>query len=162
MKIKFFLWMTTALSLFATHTVNFDALSMEQAKENRHLLSLKGEVIQIRGFWYPLSNEEGILASHPELKSCCLRAPTKIDNQVIVKGDNLALLQPQRALTLEGVFNIAPAYNEKGELVQLFVLEQSREVPRLNGDMKWVFALVFFFLLALGINSWKKNHVFKS
>lgn len=158
MKIErfFFLFTAAALSISATQTIGFDALSLEQAQENGYLWSLKGEVIQMRGFWYPLSDEEGILASHPQLKSCCVGAPAKIEQQIVVKGDDLALLQPQRALTVEGIFNIEPAYNSKGELVQLFVLKQSREVPRMNSDMKWAIAILFIFFFTFWI--WKKKN----
>lgn len=157
MKIKgiIFLFIAGTISLFASHTVNFDDLSIDQAKENGYLWSLKGEVVQIRGFWYPLSVAEGILASQPQLKSCCIRAPAKIEQQVLVKGGDLALLQPQRALTLEGIFKIEPAYNPNGELVQLFVLEQSKEVPREHSYMKWAVAFISF----VGLIFWKKNNV---
>lgn len=154
MKIKraAFLFTIQAVSLFSIPTISFDTLSIEGAKERGDLWSLTGEEVQIRGFWYPLSSEEGVLAPHPQLKSCCVRAPAKMEQQVVVKRGELAQLQPQRALTLEGIFKIDPAYNSKGELVQLFVLEEAKEVLRESESMPWGIAMIvvmaFFFTLA--------------
>lgn len=106
---------------------NLDFEDLYSEKDHFNLLFLQDQKIEIRGFWYPLSHEEGILSSQPGLKSCCLKAPAKIEEQILVKG-TIAFLSAQRAITLEGIFKIEPRYNAEGELIQLFVLEQAREI----------------------------------
>lgn len=91
--------------------------------------SLQGQIVQVRGFWYPLSEEGGVLAAHPGIKSCCLAVPTKIYQQVIVKGA-LDSLPAKQVVTLEGVFTIKPLSNREGEMIQFYVLEQAKEVQR--------------------------------
>lgn len=140
-KIKAFfalLFMFGSLPLFATHSLSFDDFSFGNAKETGILYPLQGQLVQVRGFWYPLSVDDGILAPHPQLKSCCLQAPAKIEQQLLIKGKALSSLSSQRALTIEGIFRIQPFYNSKGELVQFFVLEQAKEVPQHNYSINWV------------------------
>lgn len=132
------LFISSSLYLFGARSLSFNDLSFENAKETGLLPSLQGQIVQVRGFWYPLSVDDGILAPHPQLKSCCLQAPAKIEQQILVKGKALSSLPPQRALTLEGIFQIEPAYNAKGELIQFFILNQAKEVSRPSDSMNWV------------------------
>lgn len=123
--------------------VNFDDFSLENSERNSPLWNLQGHMIQMRGFWYSLSPDEGLLASQPHLKSCCLKAPAKIDQQLLVKG-KIASFSTKRAITLEGVFKIEPRYNSEGQLIQLFVLEQPVLVSESNGLLIWLILGVFF------------------
>lgn len=126
------LFIASSLHLFGTHSLSFNDFSFDNAKETGILPSLQGQLVQVRGFWYPLSPDEGILAPHPQLKSCCLQTPAKIEQQLLIRGKTLSLLSSKRVLTLEGILHIQPAYNSKGELIQFFVLEQAQEVPKIN------------------------------
>ena len=144
-----FLIVASTMHLSAAPLLNFDDFSFENAKETGSLWSLQGQVVQVRGFWYPLSGEEGILTPHPQLKSCCLRAPNKIEQQVLIKGAALAMLSPQKVLSLEGTFHIQPAYNAKGELIQLFVLERAQEVYRPQGAMVGGILLIAFLIMLM-------------
>jgi len=152
--LTLFMFLSCA-SLSAAHELLFDHLSFENAKGGGALEQWIGQPVHVRGFWYPLSGEEGVLASHPLLKSCCLQTPSKIDQQILVKGKALAFLPSQRALTVKGVFNIQPAFNSKGELVQLFVLENATEVSYDKGhSILWILgglvALVTFVIFKWG------------
>lgn len=92
-------------------------------------LGLHGKIVRARGFWHPLSSNEGVLSNELDLKSCCIRAPAKIAQQIFVKNAPFTLT-PKRAITLEGRFNIEPRYDENGQIVQLYVLEEAKEVEK--------------------------------
>ncbi len=85
------------------------------------------QVVRMRGFWYPQTAEKGILAAYPDLKSCCLSSPAKRGQQILVKGE-VGSLPPQKVVTVEGIFKIAPLYDEEGKLIQFYVLEEAKEV----------------------------------
>jgi len=52
------------------------------------LLELDGHQVQIRGFIYQLSQGEWILATTPNLKSCCLGTDSQAGNQIYVSWDS--------------------------------------------------------------------------
>ena len=135
----------------APRTLSFEDLSLDISEKHSLLLTLQGQTVQIRGFWYTLSPEEGILAPQPNLKSCCLKVPGKVQQQLIVKGEKLSLLPAQRALTLEGIFKIEPVYDFQGHLAQAFILEQAKEVPQPNFHLSLILLLaIFIFLFSIG------------
>lgn len=105
-----------------------------------------GQTVQIRGFWYPLTADQGILAKTPQLKSCCINAPTKITEQVLVKGNISAAAQ--RAITLEGTFKIEPLHNAQGELVQFYILDQAKEVASSNSKSSWIICGLIIYAIA--------------
>lgn len=119
-----------SMHLFSSPLLFFEDLTFKNVEEGGALYDWKGQFVEVRGFWYPLTDETGVLASHPLLKSCCLQIPSKVEEQLFVKGSHLNLLPSQRALTLEGFFNVEPIYNAKGELIQFFVLDNAKEVSR--------------------------------
>lgn len=117
---------------------------------NHPIWQLQGSTLQARGFWHPVSSEHGILSGSPEIKSCCMQAPAKIHEQLIVRGDISSLL-PQRAVTLEGVFQIAPQKNSKGEIIQLYVLDQAREIQSPHEYLTLFSLLILLPLIGLAI-----------
>jgi len=128
--------------------LNIGDFPADPPPETHALWSLQGEFVQVRGFWYPVSSDQGVLASHPGLKSCCLAAPAKLRQQLIVKGQ-LASLAPQRVVTLGGIFKIDPLYNREGELLQFYVLEQAREVHQEASYLPYLILGLFLALLVL-------------
>lgn len=115
----------------------------------------------MRGFWYPLSPQEGILATQTNLKSCCLKAPAKIQEQIFVKGDVVSFF-PQKALTLEGIFRIEPSYNVEGQLVQLFVLEKAKEVHQSNFFLYLAIFSIFIISMWAFYFYWSRSNQFSS
>lgn len=93
------------------------------------LWTFQDREVEVRGFWYPLSPDQGILAPTPNLKSCCIGTPTKVSQQLIVKG-RLPSSYDQQAVAVRGVFKIEPLYDFEGQLIQLYVLEKPKEVER--------------------------------
>jgi hypothetical protein len=143
----FFLVSSWPFCLNSEEILKFDDLT-EFPKPADPLFSFQGKLVQVRGFWHPLSDGQGILAPSPNLKSCCLRAPARIHQQLIVKG-HFPNLSVQRAVTLEGIFKIAPQYNEEGKLIQLYILENSREVKE---ETSYSLLLMAVVLVALCIS----------
>lgn len=108
--------------------LSFDESFPDNLPENPTLMTYQGERVQLRGFWYP---DEGILASETNLKSCCVKSENNVLKRVLVKGE-IGPISPQRAHTLEGTFKIDPIFNEKGSLIQFYVLENANVVERPN------------------------------
>ncbi len=131
--------------------LNFSELPTHIDKiEDLPLWNLHGKDVLIRGFWYPLSRDMGILSSQTNLKNCCLKIHTKVHQQIFVKGD-ISSFCSQKALTIEGIFTIEPIYNSEGHLVQLFVLNQAKEIrplslsiPKFIGSFITLCCVVFF------------------
>lgn len=140
------------------HTLHFDDLSAENALENSSLWGLSGKVVQLRGFWYPLSSHEGILSSQIDLKSCCLKDPAKIQQQILVEG-NVDGFAAGKALTMEGIFKIQPRHNLEGELVQLFVLEQAKVIDQSNLSS---YLIVGVGLILLSVSFYLRGRIFRS
>lgn len=135
-KIIFIVFLSLSAYIFSEEPVpqlNLAEFPAEAPDDGHALWSLHGHGVLIRGFWHPLASDEGVLTASPQVKSCCLKAPSKIHQQVIVKG-MAPLPQFQKAATLEGIFKIEPLYNKEGEAVQYYVLEQAKEFqpPGLN------------------------------
>lgn len=82
--------------------------------------------IQIRGFLYP-TVDGYILAATPNVKSCCLRSPARIQEQILIK-DKLSKSHSGIVVNLQGTLRIAPKYNETGELSQYYLLDDVKEL----------------------------------
>lgn len=141
--LSFIFLCMSCFSLLADNpqTLNISDFLDEIPAETQSIYSLQNQVVRVRGFWYPLTANQGILASTPHLKSCCIKAPAKIYQQLIVKGD-LASLSSQKAITLEGIFKIDPQYNSEKELIQLYVLINAKELQQpFSSRLLWILGL---------------------
>ena len=107
--------------------------------------SYQSQSISIRGFWYPLNENQGILSSSPHLKSCCVGAAHSIHQQILVENisEHVSTQQP---VTLEGIFKINPKYHPDGQLSQLYVLEQAHLV---QPSSYFIFIISSFILMLL-------------
>ena len=108
--------------------ITFDELFSNDEILLSQLPSMQGEVIQIRGFWYPISQEEGILAAQPNLKSCCLKRGSRSKQHLNVKGD-VGLFPEQKAVTVQGTFSLKKNSLATPSNEQLYILEKSIMVP---------------------------------
>lgn len=151
---KILIWLFLVINPFldaSPQVLNLAEFPAEIPADSDPIWSMQGRVVRIRGFWYPISSDEGMLAGSPQMKSCCIKAPSKITQQVLVKG-SLASTIPQRAVTMEGIFRIDPRYNQEGGMVQYFVLDQAKEI-HISGYMIliWIIsgcgALCFSYLI---------------
>lgn len=73
------------------------------ASPNNDHISFHNRQVKIRGFLYHTQEKGWILASEPNLKSCCLGNPEKINQQIFV-SETSALRQSNHAVIIEGTF----------------------------------------------------------
>jgi hypothetical protein len=90
--------------------------------------SFDQQQVNIRGFLYPAQNEKWILASEPDLKSCCVGSETKIMKQIYVVG-NIPKETSNFVVALQGQFHINPEKNAEGKVVSLYQLTQALIAP---------------------------------
>lgn len=119
--------------------------------ENHPLWSLQGQMVRVRGFWYPISNEEGVIAAYPNLKSCCLGASPKIYQQLIVKN-YAEFFSPDYVINFEGIFRIDPQYNLEGKLKQIYILEKAKAIHQASSYSVLIIAIGSISAVLLG---WK-------
>lgn len=114
------------------------------------LLAYESQQVTIRGFLY-LADDAWILASEPNLKSCCVGASNKRGLQLVVQG-SLPKESATTALLVQGNFKITP-----GSLQSFYTLEQAFIVEEpLSFSLFWgaAIACVCMFLI---FYFWKKR-----
>ncbi len=89
----------------------------------RNLVELHGQEVKVRGFLYKTPDDQWILASQPDLKSCCVGTNNMVSQQIYLKTDLLTNNTPSNVITLSGKFFINPIWNDKQELSQLYLLD---------------------------------------
>lgn len=85
--------------------------------------------VTIRGFLYQSQEGRWILASSPNLKTCCVGHASKAIKQVTVHGGTLAA-SPDRVIALSGTFIVEPAFNDQNALTGLFHLKDATMMPQ--------------------------------
>jgi hypothetical protein len=101
--------------------------------------------ITIKGFLYKNSNENWILASEPNLKSCCVGSHLKLNSQIIVYGD-LPINPTSRAISIEGKLQIT----SKDSKYFYSLKEATIETNPLFYEHFWEVAILFaLFYLAI-------------
>ena len=64
--------------------------------------------VNIRGFLYTTSDGKTVLASEPNLKSCCVGSRDKRPKQLIIYGDQTLNVRSDVAVTLNGILETNP------------------------------------------------------
>ncbi len=106
--------------LFGNSTLPF---SFRQAANREKLKMLQNQNIEIRGFLYRLEDRSLLLASRPNLKSCCLGAALSPHEQMVLHG----LKNPPKtdqAITVRGIFK-HDAIENRMELIQTELVEKT-------------------------------------
>lgn len=107
------------------------------------------EIVQIKGFLYEQQDGRFILASQPNLKSCCLGKESLIKQQIIVEGH---FKKVSDVVILEGILKMNPRQNEKGEYIQWYILQQPRLIIEEKQSLPWKSSLLLIGgILTLGI-----------
>lgn len=85
-------------------------VTFEQLQEDafRGILPLE---VTMRGFIYPVSEGQFILAGEPHLKSCCVGAAHHQQRQVILRGP-FGAVSPAQAVTITGQLHV---HSQEGE-----------------------------------------------
>lgn len=108
--------------------LNLAAFPASFPEVDHPLRAYDNQVIQIRGFLYPFTADDSLLAATPHLKSCCMGSSSLLYQQLVLKNFSLASL-PQQVVTVEGIFHIDPIYSSEGKLIQLYTLNDVKPVP---------------------------------
>ncbi|MDP1880653.1 MAG: hypothetical protein Q8K60_06910 [Parachlamydiaceae bacterium] len=139
-----------------TLTIDFRELPASPIHPTHRIWSYQDQPTEIRGFWYAVPNEMGgFLSSQPNLKSCCV-GNHKLLHQQIRVYDDLSHLKNDHVVSLNGIFKIDPRYNSEGQLIQLYILNDVKEVYK-ESNIGWM--LVAMFLLIGCVLFFKKfNH----
>jgi hypothetical protein len=90
-----------------------------------HLKEMDGRAVSIRGFMYRSENGRLILASEPNLKSCCVGGAAQLGRQIEVEDFASEVEDNGIAVTLHGNFFVAPIKDNKGLWQRLYVLQNA-------------------------------------
>lgn len=119
-----------------------DHLPQESATNHliKKLSSFHNQEIQIRGFLYQ-TEDQWILASKPNLKSCCVGSQGDITQQIFVY-DLPQMPTTNLAVTLQGKFHVAPTWTSQGTLSQLFIMQKTSIIPEKMTWNSWILTLI--------------------
>lgn len=113
------------------------------------LSNVENKQVRIRGFLYQNAQGEWILASQPNLKSCCVGTPSKFHQQIFI-SNHLSPASTAYVSTIEGIFRIHS--HNLYRLEQAYLIEESH-FPIFEG----------IFMVFLGMGGWllyrSKNRV---
>lgn len=107
-----------------------DHLPREAAIQHlqRELSAYDQKRVQIRGFLYRSDEGNWILSAEPNLMTCCVNKQDKIGRIIFVIGSSLEA-SPSQAVTVEGLLSINPAWDQNGNLKQIYVLNNATVLP---------------------------------
>lgn len=88
--------------------------------------------VQIRGFLYQAPDQQWMIASEPNLKSCCIGSSNKIAHQILLSG-NIPTLDFSHAVTIQGRFLIEPVWDSNGVLTKLYSIHDAKIIS----DSSW-------------------------
>lgn len=129
--------------LFLSVSTSLLQISLEKPI-GEEAVDFNNRLVNVRGFLYHNSSGELILASQPNLKSCCIGSQGLVYQQILVRGK----LDPEaQVVTLQGIFKIDPQHNEQGQIIRLYSLENAEKV---KSDHFLLFPMLLL-VLAFGI-----------
>lgn len=112
----------------------------------------EGNLIQIRGFLYETSDFRIVLATEPNLKSCCVGSALKKQKQILVSGDVGALLNDRSAITLKGNLEVNHQNDFPFHLTNAMIVDEDRQ----SFEMFFVMGGILI-LGAVGYFMWKRE-----
>ena len=101
-------------------------LSFQDLNSPENLEEYHNQPIMIRGFLYRAQDDRWILASEPNLPSCCAGSQRKVKKQIVLSGQ-FEEVNMQYPITIEGRFSIEPVWKDD-QLVELFRLKEAKIV----------------------------------
>jgi hypothetical protein len=128
--------------------LSFSQLPQLNSTTPESLLSLQNELsafhqqtVKIRGFLYCNPGGQWILASEPNLKTCCIGSSEKIGQQITLSEPILteALMH---AITVQGIFVIDPIWIENGSTQHLQQIYRMDAPVLINTSKNWVSHLI--------------------
>lgn len=103
--------------LFSKVEEELKQLTIEQLIEEADIY--QHNLVRVRGFLYQDQHHHWILASQPNLKSCCIGNSKKVDQQIFLSSFTPSTSY-KYAVTLEGTFYKEPILDKEGKLIQLY------------------------------------------
>lgn len=95
---KYFIFFLIPFFVYSESKLSFSDLASSKISEK------EGQTVIIRGFLYQEISGQYILASEPNLKSCCVGNAQNSNRQIAVLG-SLPKQLPKSAITVKGVFS---------------------------------------------------------
>lgn len=123
---------------------------MESGSVPEILKRYQGQEISFRGFIYQGKDGRIMLATEPDLKSCCIGSKGSITRQVMLIGDNIAFAKDGKVREVLGRFEIEPLKDKNGNLEKMFVLYDTRIIEqdsKSNILIYLIYSALFIFLL---------------
>lgn len=80
--------------------------------------------VEVKGFLYKTKGGDYVLASSPNLKTCCTGSKENVRKQIYPTGD-LPFHPSRRSVKLRGTFKVKPRKDDAGNLKKLYHLENS-------------------------------------
>jgi hypothetical protein len=108
--------------------IDFQQLSKHQSVEEARALYHQKNV-SIRGFLYKAKEGQLILASEPNLKTCCIGSPHKIWQQITLI-DELESIPEKQAVTIEGTIVVNPSWDSNHKLKSVFEMENAHLISK--------------------------------
>lgn len=104
-------------------------------------------LIEMRGFLYKNKENEWILSSEPELKSCCVGRTDKLLKQIFIENLEEAEKTSFQVVQLQGYFKVDPRWDKQGNLIELYRIEKAKFVKSKEVDkIQWI---LFGMLIAI-------------
>ena len=113
--------------------------------------------VTIRGFIYQSADQRWILASEPNLKTCCVGSMHKIWQQIIVEGE-FESFPSNQVVKLAGKLQVDPVWDNKQSLKQVFRLENAQIVQEYHHYNWLLLSGLAIGLLALAFFALRLNH----
>lgn len=111
----------------APHLLSFHELERKVGEGEASLKEINGSIIQIRGFLYQANGGQTVLASEPNLKTCCVGSEAKRTKQLLVEGVHLPNAPSDLAVNLIGTLEIDPTGQFLFSLNNAAISESSRQ-----------------------------------
>lgn len=126
-----------------------EASSAVEVQIPKEIMHFHNSEVHIRGFLFRSTEGELLLASEPNLKSCCVGSQEKITRQLVIAG-NLELPKGfSKAVSLEGRFRVDPI-KDKGRWQRIYILENAHYITENRGEQPGLLYALGAGLLAIG------------
>lgn len=130
-------------------------LSFHQAIYPEQLNQIQNQYIEINGFFYSLEDGSHLLASRPNLRSCCVGSSSNAHEQLLLRGlENPP--ETHQVVTVRGFFKY-DAIENRMELHQTQVVETKPN----DGTVPFLIfgGLLFLLLVLFGVKNIFKPHL---
>jgi hypothetical protein len=126
--------------VFQSLTINFQQLSDVDNNTSFHQ-----QEVEIKGFLYCNAKQQWILASEPNLKTCCVGSVQKISQQIFLDRAFSEVTTGQ-AVAMQGVLLVQPVKNNQNEVVQLYHLHNASLIVK---EPSWALLTIVLIVLIL-------------